>query len=413
MAAGWGAFEKPSGTNVGKRRIAFAAILGLTGAVAIACLIIAGAHHGWLVAAASAASLAVFLTSALLLRHAGLALVVAASPLPAFAVSLLGVPSGSMAVALALPVAFVTAMVTASVVVARYLGEEPERGPAPFNFPAISVPVGASILLPAAASFGGFAEAESTMSWQHGLYLIGGMVAAALLVLLGGAFLNFDEDFVARCNRWQEWQARSLSVLLAVARPRFGLSVAGIACVLSAIAFFGEGLRSVALTVWLPLGTGVLAAVLVCHLVLHDWRRSVACLLSLIPVMLISFLPPNSGPSSAGAIPFAALSAITASVIFQLVMLVKPAKAIQTSDELSVALESAIETRAVVVCAACAAGFLSSLALLWKHAGATLCFDVTVLAGAVSAILVQPAITVAIDHLMPRSGTLQTRYRVR
>ncbi len=65
--------------------------------------------------------------------------------------------------------------------------------------------------------------------------------AALLLIPIGETFLHFDETFVARVNRARERRQRVLEKIAMVAVPRWGMSIAGIAMIFLALAWFGAG----------------------------------------------------------------------------------------------------------------------------------------------------------------------------
>ncbi len=79
--------------------------------------------------------------------------------------------------------------------------------------------------------------ANATFQAVADIVLSGG--TALLLVPIGETFLHFDEASVSQSNRAREYRLRVLEKIAMVAVPRWGMSIAGIAMILLALAWFG------------------------------------------------------------------------------------------------------------------------------------------------------------------------------
>lgn len=121
------------------------------------------------------------------------------------------------------------------------------------------------------------------------------LVAAAGLSVIAGfylvRFLPYSENFVTRQNRMHERWYRIFDRSIAVARPRWGFSVAGIALVFAVLGFFGAQTLTVpaetagqAAAVFPAVALVTLASI---SLAIRDWRTILATALALCPPVLL------------------------------------------------------------------------------------------------------------------------------
>jgi predicted exporter len=183
---------------------------------------------------------------------------------------------------------------------------------------------------------------------------------------------------------------------------------------MASIAFFGaQPLRvASAIDLWpIPL-VGVLVAVS-SHMVLRDWRRSLAVLLSsalAVQVGVWAFAHAGVPVSSATL----ATLLIVVAIVFalQLSDAQEASGVIATEDDAAAGSERAIETKAMPVCVASVVGIQAMLPFGGGDLPTWDCCAVTIAAAAISAVLFQPAIVITIEGLVPRAATIAARYRL-
>jgi hypothetical protein len=167
-------------------------------------------------------------------RHLTLALVTAAAPLPGliWAAPMSGDARYGVVPALAYVFAYAVAVMQAHNVLVRVLdGQTTEY---PFK------PVGAATGLMAALSLLWFWRAAAgSAAFQAVLDVILAVASTLIVMPIGGSFLRFDEVFVTAANRVRERRQRLFEKIAMVAVPRWGLSIAGIALIFVALAWFG------------------------------------------------------------------------------------------------------------------------------------------------------------------------------
>jgi hypothetical protein len=241
------------------------------------------------------------------------------------------------------------------------------------------------------------------------------MVSTAAVLGLGTSFSGYGEDYIARANRSREMFARLFAPVLVTARPRFGFSVFGIACVIVAIAVFQTPpLRAASATaLWVVLPLAVLATA-TSYFVLRDWRRSLTIVLSMVPALQIGLWVLSRSGMPVVSTTWTVLL-IAASLIFALQLTVARTASggLATEDDVVAGSERAIETTSMVVCVAGLAGIASTLPFgrsAWPIWGL---WCVAIIVGAMSAVLFQPAIAITLESLVPRAATVAARYRIK
>lgn len=239
--------------------------------------------------------------------------------------------------------------------------------------------------------------------------------SVSFVLPLGASLLTFDEDFIGRANRAREFRARLLAPLMAVAGRRYGFSVAGIACVLSAIMIFGAKAPQALVTGSFGIALLVTAAVMASSswAALSDWRRSLAVLMAagLANLAAIWMFFAKATALTLHAILF--LSAANAiGLAIQLLIGVAAASDLSTEDDVVSGSECAIETRSLPAIAAGVAGIAATLVLIPDASVLWATFAVSVAASACSAIVFQPAFAITLEGLWPRKATIAERYRL-
>lgn len=233
--------------------------------------------------------------------------------------------------------------------------------------------------------------------------------SAILFTALGAILLRYNENFVVRINRTQEARLRESEWLAFLATPRWGTSISGAALVFSVLGFFAaqKGIRTVAEHPALFIAMAVLFLVVVIF-VARNVRRAVAAVLATVPIVLLTvalserfaFSPVGlSGPLIAAAMPVLFIAA--ASFGFE-----------QNGDGPVTATQRGVEKIGPAVAivmlasalAALFAGMISQLAML--HAAA-------LVLGGCAALVLQPALATFLYSLFPKRVSLDEAFRRR
>jgi hypothetical protein len=208
-------------------------VLGISTGAALANSILGGASLGDAGLILAGAVLAAA-CSLLHTRHLTLAVLTAAAPLPGliWAAPMSGDARFGVVPALAYAFAYAVAVVQAQTVLVRALdGGAPEH---PFK------PVAATAGLMAALSLLWFWRGVAgAAAFQAVLDVVLAVASTLIIMPIGEVFLHFDEMFVAAANRVRERRQRLFEMIAMIAVPRWGLSIAGIALIFVALAWFG------------------------------------------------------------------------------------------------------------------------------------------------------------------------------
>ena len=234
-------------------------------------------------------------------------------------------------------------------------------------------------------------------------------VSAILFTAVGAILLRYDENFVVRINRAQETRLRESEWLAFLTMPRWGASIGGIVLVLSVLGFFAarRGISAMAAHPALSAAVAVLFLALV-FFVARNVRRAVAAFLAAVPVVLLTaalserfvFSPIGlSAPLVTAAIPILFIAA--AGFRFE-----------RNGDEAATATQRGIEKTgpsiAIVtfgaVLAALFAGMITYPAILYAAA---------LVLGGCAALILQPALTTFLYALFPKRVSLDDAFRRR
>jgi hypothetical protein len=241
---------------------------------------------------------------------------------------------------------------------------------------------------------------------------------SALIVLpLASALLTFGEDAIARLNRLRERGERVFETMAPLAEPRWGWSVSGIVVVFFALAFFGAKTLEVTPAIahsamQIPVAAVAIAAVLAAGAVAsRDWRRAIGVLCAVGLADAVGAW----GYARAGV----ALTGLTWLALLQLlgvagvlVLLVANAARARPGEDTSAASARALTSKAGAVVAASASAIAILLPLSVGLRGEAIALAVAMLFAGLGAILFQPAVTIAVESLIPRRSTIAARYRV-
>ena len=410
MAAGWGAIRKIISGRFEARDWLRLAGLAVLASLSLFCAFLAHAHQPLSTFAEIACAWALSLLLAwFLLRNVVLAALIACGPLPGVFILLAAISVQVAPVGFALALGLVVAVLIGGRLCAANTsddGARVARVAARANTRLVATLV-VAFLVPAFVA-AATAIPNRAVEWCAAAGALA-LVSTGIVVQLGASLPFGGEDYVARANRSREWFARVFAPILPVARPRFGISVFGIACVTGAIAFFGSAPGSIGL--WRPAAFALLAMAS-SFAVLRDWRRSLAVLLATawalqMGVWIVVRMSIAMTPASLAA----CLIALVVVFALQLFVAQDSCRDILTEDDAVAASEHAMESRAMMVTIAALAGLAAVLP--FDRSAVAVCFGVTLAAGAVAAILFQPAVAIAIESLVPRAATIAARYRLR
>jgi hypothetical protein len=412
MAAGWGAIRKIIPGRLESRDWLRLAALAVLAGLSLFCAFLAHARQPLSTFAEIACACALSLLLAwFLLRNVVFAAVVACGPLPGVFILLAAISVQAAPVGYALALGLVVAVLIGGRLCAAKTsddGARVARSAARANTQLVVIVVVAFLVPACVAAAHAMPNSAVECCAAAGTLAV---VSTGIVVQLGASLPFGGEDYVARANRSREWFARVFAPILPVARPRFGISVFGIACVICAIAFFGRAHLTGSIGLW-RIGVFFLLAMASSFAVLRDWRRSLAVLLATAWALQMGIWSVVRTNLAMAPAPLAAcLIALVIVFVLQLFVAQDCCGDILTEDDAVAASERAMESRAMTVSVAALTGLAAVLP--FDRSAVALCFSVTLAAGAVAAVLFQPAIAIAIESLVPRAATIAARYRLR
>jgi hypothetical protein len=355
-------------------------------------------------------------------RDPMLAVAGALAPLPGVSLvfcGALGTPLSSIAVslgALVYALGFSIALIAGDGFAMRIAdGEEPKssvmltlQSGIRFVGPVLVVVLGLPALL---------AVADSQRLTPSLLLACGNALAALsswLAVPLAGSFLSGSEDFIARTNRTREDWARRFEKIALTARSPWAMSVTGILVVLLVLGAFGSVKLDVGKDPALRSDAAVAAVVILAAAFLagRDWRRAFAVFLATGGALIYSLW----GYTRAGAAFDAPLMLLTAGLG---AICFTPIAAVAVDAVLSGRSDAASASQAGILGSgpAAATGILGTLIVLapWyrEFGAARVGFVLAILFAAAGALVFHPAVTSALEEIVPRRQTAAERYRVK
>lgn len=379
--------------------------------VAVPVSLIAMVAGGGVIAAAGAY---------LCLRHAGLALIITFVPAAGM------VCAAALSAYLQFPALDVMQLLAAYVcgfAVALLIGDEialrvTRADPAQACENAFAATTRAALLMCAAAVILPVSLTSVSQNWLMivPVAFTGGFAVffAWLIVPLAGRLLPYSENFVTRCNRAHGARERILEKTSAVARPRYGASVAGIALVFSVLGFFGAGVNLDAMSSRDFLFAGAIAfGVLVLGFAAAwDWRTALAAFLCMVPIGLCGLWA-----TAKLQLPFddtlrlVFVQALVAGFVPVGFATMHIGRYLRGDDDATIAAArmlsrngGALVLVALIACAALLGFVLADKAII------VVC--IMLLGGGIAAVLFFPAIMVSLEALMPRQKSVEARYRI-
>jgi len=167
-------------------------------------------------------------------RHLALAVLTAAAPLPGliWAAPMNADAAFGVVPVLAYAFAYAIAVMLAHNTLIRTLDDGTAENP----FKPVAAAAG---LMAALALLWFWRAATGAASFQAVLDVVLAAASTLIVMPIGASFLHFDEEFVATANRVRERRQRLLEKIAMTAVPRWGMSIAGIALIFVALAWFG------------------------------------------------------------------------------------------------------------------------------------------------------------------------------
>lgn len=197
--------------------------------------------------------------------------------------------------------------------------------------------------------------------------------------------------------------------------PRWGWSLTGVGVVFFALAFFGSRtlhmappVAHAALEIWLVAAVVATGASLS---VTRDWRRSLAVLIALALAVLIGCWGYARGGVSLNPVSWLALMQVLGVGAVLILLVAQGAHPDLGEDTTEASVRSLMgKTGVAVTSTLCAIVVLLALSLSIGREAIALA--ASLFFAGLGAVLLQPALTVAIETLAPRRSTIEARYRV-
>lgn len=392
------------------------ALLAAIAVGAIAIFILFGRRLSLHAMFALAATISVSLVFAFVrLRHAGLALTVAVAPLPGLIVAA-SLGAAIEPLVLAYLTGFAIALFLADDIALRVVEGSGPADAASATLREMAVASSAAAIsaaaFPALVLLAGLRARTPSVA---ALLEFGSGFGGIAVLPLAATLLPFSEDFVARANRLRELRERRIEKIAAVTEPRWGWSLSGIGVVFFALAFFGSRSLHVtpqvshaALEVWLVVAVVIAGAALATT---RDWRRAIAATIALGLAALIGCWGYARGGNALNIASWLALLQVLGIGTAMILPVASSAHPDAGEDTASAAVRSLMAKTGVV--ATVALGAVVVLVLLSVTIGReAFALAAALFFAGLGAVLLQPALTIAIETLAPRRSTIEARYRV-
>jgi len=319
-------------------------------------------------------------------RHAGLALLTVAAPLPAIAAAMqLGVAPD--------PVSYLFGLLAGAVLAAGIeidVCDGDTASDAAREALRRSLPL---LLWPSIVAIALSALTANTAVLKSVAVTCGSILSSATIVLCIGRSLPYGENFITRLNRVREVRERLLDTLTFTVQPRWGWSVSGIGLVFATLGYFGSGAPSAQALVLF----GVVEAVfgVAAAIATRSIRRTLG--LALTAVILIC---------TSTWLPVAALPILALAIAPALVMAMQSARFAREGDRYAVATLRSFERQAATIVFFAIGGAFTFW--IFERSGAA----ILILTSAPLALLIFPAlVTMLYDLLPPRASP--DAYRIR
>lgn len=331
-----------------------------------------------------------------LVRHAGLAITAALSPLPGFAVAMWATGQGPSIFAY-LPGFIVAGILVGDV--GRLAANMRGRSAVRKSLGDLWLVFLITVLMIVPAIFAGPAA----------LIAIASVFSALIVATPASSFLNYDEDFVVRINRAMEGRLRQIERLDFLIQSRWGMSIGGIALVLSVLGFFGAQ-KTIALLFshFVLLGAADVIFAVCAFAVSRNLRRTLASILAMVPtaLLMIALTDRFAVPSMDFLLP---LAVAAMPVLF---ITSKAASYERDGDSWETATQRGLEHFAAIIAIVLAAAFAANVLPAFQSPAA-LAGSASILLGGFAALILQPALTTMLYTLFPKRISLEEAFRKR
>ncbi|MDE2267098.1 MAG: hypothetical protein KGL29_14445 [Alphaproteobacteria bacterium] len=339
-------------------------------------------------------------------RHLALAFLTAVAPLPglAWAAPLSADARFGAVPMLAYAFAYGIAVMLAQNILVRTLDGRETKGP----FLALALSLAATAAL---AVLWFWRSTAGGAVLQAILDLLFSAGSAMLLMPVCTSFLHFDEAFVGQANRAREHRLRLLEKIAMTAVPRWGMSIAGIALIFLALAWFGA---QSALT-YTPGGEAIAAASIglifaIAGIAGGGWREAlaatvVAVLACLVGLWAFAVVTIGTAPSGhAGLLEVVALALFLVLCGFQRVRIYR-----RLGDDPAIARLRAVEDLGGAQAFAVLGGIAALLPAVFFHSVAA-AYAIALAFVAIGAVGFAPALVSATEFLLPRRRSVEEMY---
>jgi hypothetical protein len=348
------------------------------------------------------------------LRHLGLAMVSVLAPLP-----------GMMAVA-----PFVTALSNTTVLSVYGLGSAGAsllagdivrrvlEGKAPVDaardaLARFAAAVGVTCVAGAALLVGWLFRDARALGLEASAIMLAALLSGSVLVPFAAAVMPFSESFFTAANRAREGRERWLRIAADVVKPRWGLSVTGVTLVFAVLGWYGAAPmlgRSALLmqpALWAASALGLSIALL---WIGRDARGAAAALLAFATVSLVDLWLWGRAVGHLTAPAFVVIVMTVLSALLIVLMLIGRQRDYRRGgDEAAVARLRAIEELGTAPWFAGAGAAAAVVPWISVH-GAMATLAVLFLDAAAVALLAVPAVTTAIETVLPRRRSVDELY---
>jgi len=348
------------------------------------------------------------------LRHAGLALIAALSPLPGMIAASLPATGLSYSEILSLyGFATVAAACLAGDLVGLVLKERAPADAARLALARALLPLALGVLTPAALLAGLLFKTAATTGASAAGELAAATVSILLFVPFGAAVVPYGETFFVRANRARERRERLLRLLAEVVEPRWGLSLAGSALVLAVLGWFGAWpllARGVSPAQAAMAAAALLAALLSAHTIGRDWREAVAATLTLAELALMSLWLWGRAIGHLRDVAFVEIAVASGAALLAMLLLLARSRSYRRAgDAPAVARRRALEELGLAPYFG-AAGAAAAIAPWLILHGSLAPLAILFLLAGLAAGLGMPAIATALGALVPRRRSLNQLY---
>jgi hypothetical protein len=252
----------------------------------------------------------------------------------------------------------------------------------------------------------------SAASFQAVLDVVLAAASTVIVMPIGESFLHFDEVFVAAANRVRERRQRLFEKIAMTAVPRWGMSIAGIALIFVALAWFGAQpafsfvhLANAAVLLAVSLGLTFALSMSVCS----GWREGFAATVAAGPAGLVALWAFAVIGKMAPTSPVGILELVSLAMFLAFCGARRAAAYRRLGDDSAVARLRAVEDLGGPQFFAILGGIAALLPFVVVHP-AYAAYAVALAFAGVGALGFAPALATACETLLPRRRSVDELY---